>query len=63
MLLRAAQKCLEWLLCRFYVGEVQTQDLILALLCYHDTQIFTKIAAQLTLPPFWRFLKNYRREV
>lgn len=63
MLLRAAQKCFEWLLCRFYILEMQAEDVLLSILPYHDTNIFTKISCQVKLPPNWRWLKSFKKEV
>ena len=62
MLLRPAQKCLEWLLFRFYIADVQPQDLIFMLLHYHDTNLFTKMTSQIRLPNSWRWLTQFKRE-
>jgi hypothetical protein len=63
MLLRAAQKCFEWLLCRFHIADVQAEDVLLAMLPYHDTNLFTKISCQVKLPQNWRWLKTFKHEV
>ena len=62
LLLRPAQKCLEWLLCQFYISEVQADELLYALFPYHDTNLFTKLSVQVRLPLHFRFLKSFKRE-
>ena len=61
-LIRAGQKCLEWLLARYNVAEVQYADLLFSLMPYHSTNLWTKIACQIKFQGNWRWLKNYKHE-
>ena len=62
MLLLPAHKCLEWLLMKYHVAEIQAGDLLFALLPYHDTNLFTKLSVQIRLPSEWRWLKTFKKE-
>jgi len=61
-LIRAGQKCLEWLLARYNVAEVQYADLLFSMMPYHSTNLWTKVSCQIKFQGSWRWLKNYKHE-
>ena len=61
LLLKPAQKSVEWLVRRFRVHEYNLEPLLLAFLPYHSTPMFMKLLGLLPdrLPSSFKFLKPY----
>ncbi|KJE96811.1 BP28CT domain-containing protein [Capsaspora owczarzaki ATCC 30864] len=49
VMLKPAQKALEWLVRRFRINEYNMDELVAAVLPYHDTHLFARVAAILPL--------------
>lgn len=60
LLLRAAHKCIEWLLRVFRINSYNVSDIMECILPYHDTVLFTRIVQLLPLKSkssFWHWLR------
>lgn len=63
-LLKPAHKCLEWLIRRFNIHELNVDELMLLILPYHETRIFVRCVQLLSFrkeDDFWFWLRGVHK--
>ncbi|EDV22539.1 uncharacterized protein TRIADDRAFT_58870 [Trichoplax adhaerens] len=64
-MLQAAMKCMEWLIRRYSIHQFNTDDVMVCILPYHQTQQFVRVLQVLPIAhdrSRWNWLKNNRAQ-
>lgn len=63
IMLKASQKCLEYLFRHFSIHTLNVSDVVMCILPYHETSLFPKIVSLLSVEndSLWYFLTNIKR--